>query len=178
MIKLYYTGALENGAEQKEIHKSLGGYISGTQIPNGRKNNLFRDISYYTKVKNENEIICIAAKNITDTQLQDVTLYANVPEGYKLLAAIVTPNISSCGAPIFEELKTQRDLPYYAEFNDITSQQNEILIGTIEPQSYIGIFLQRLKSADTQNISECDNVEELAQSTNSIKNIELNFNWA
>ena len=74
-MRLFYTGASSFGAEQKDLNKSLGGWISSTPIPNGMKSNLFGSISSYTSDQLFREVIAIALKNVTTETVNDIEIY-------------------------------------------------------------------------------------------------------
>lgn len=179
MIYLYYTGAIAFNKPQPDAYKSLGGYISGTVIPNSRLNTLFNNGSLSSKNDdNKNETICIAVKNIANADLKNFSMYCDfdpLNPDYTIEAAIVSPTLDNCNALSFERLSSNRELPYYGEFNDITTKEHKINIGTFAKNTYIGIFLckkfigdpDQCKAVDFQSQKSTDNTEEVL----------FNFSW-
>lgn len=180
MIKLYYTGASAPLEPQTEPNKSLGGFISSTVIPNSRINTIFRDESIYSKSKNTPEVICIAIKNETAVDLENLKLFSEISETYEVHAAVVSPSEDSCSNLTFETLESQEELPYYGEFNNVTNLENEILLGTLSGNSYLGLFLQKKSSSqnDGNLSSSCEAIDFENQSQEDKKeNFKLIFNW-
>lgn len=181
MIYLYYTGATAPGAPQQDIRKSLGGYISGTLIPNSRANSLFRDLSANA---DGSETICIAVKNIAANDLTNFKLFCDTGSDttYSVSAAFVMPSLDECENHIFEKLSGQDALPYYGEFHDITGVANQINMGTFPKGNFIGVFITKTKSqqvVDPNNpVDPCTPIDFSTQTEADITvSTSFNFSW-
>jgi|GEM_PF-4163041 len=182
MIYLYYTGATASGAQQQEIQKSLGGYISGTIIPNARMNTLFRDITPKSKTYGYTETICIAVKNISSADLLNFKLYCELSSttpDYTVEASVVVPSTDECGELNFETLNSADALPYYGTFNDIVGQANEINMGTFVKGTYLGIFLcKKFTGTGGQNNVPCNPIDFQSQTeADRTEQINFKFSW-
>jgi hypothetical protein len=92
---LFYTGADTANAPQINAEKSLGGFVSGSPIPNGKLNNLFSSISKSAVLGNKTEIRMIALQNLTGATLSNVSIYTNtVGKSTKLQLAAVAPMVA------------------------------------------------------------------------------------
>lgn len=181
MIYLYYTGAQADGAQQSDITKSLGGFISGTVIPNSRINSLFRDVSQRSAMPGNTETICIAIKNTSAAKLNNFTLYCELQVGsttYIIEAAAVKPTKGPCGAYLFEKLRASDELPYYGEFNNIVTVANAINIGSIEPNEFIGLFITKKFITPNPPVDTCIPVDFEKQTDADLsEEIKFNFSW-
>ena len=75
----YYTGSEFYNAVQNNVEKSIGGYLSSSQVPNQSLNNVFSDISKISKEQGLVETKAIVLKNTTGTDVTNVNLYQNYP---------------------------------------------------------------------------------------------------
>jgi hypothetical protein len=176
MIYLYYTGAKENDGVQTEIQKSLGGYISSSIIPNASLNSLFRDLSEFSKIKNSSEVICVAIKNTLLTPLENFTFYINgLDASIDVKAAFVVPTTDSCGNKVFESIKTQEQLPYYAEFENVDGEDNAINIGQFPANSFLGLFLQKIITPESEQCTAV-NFSTITEQEKT-QSLDLVFSW-
>lgn len=121
-MMLYLTGAqaslTKTGGDspQTDANKSLGGYVSSSQVPNGAFNVLFDLISSYTLENNPIETIGIALINKFDTKVTDVELKMVVGEDniadFKIAAVAVSSDLS------MEHIANRYQQPINAEFYD------------------------------------------------------------
>lgn len=121
-MMLYLTGAeaslTKTGGDspQTDVNKSLGGYISSSQVPNGAVNVLFDLISSYTLENKPIETIGIALINKFDKKVTDVELKMVVEENniadFKIAAVAVSSDLS------LEHIANRYTQPINAEFYD------------------------------------------------------------
>ena len=73
-MKILYTGASSEGAEQLDPALSLGGHVSGSTIPNGLLSNIFSSVSVLSIQEKRKEVRMIALKNDDGNILTDISL--------------------------------------------------------------------------------------------------------
>ena len=121
-MMLYLTGAdaslTKTGGDspQSDVNKSLGGYVSSSQVPNGAINVLFDLISSYTLEKKPVETIGLALINKFDKKVKDVELKIvanedNIAE-FKIAAVSVSNDLA------MEHISNRYEQPINAEFYD------------------------------------------------------------
>src|SRR5690606_3168573 len=117
---LYYTGATQHLAIQTDPTKSLGGYVSSSQIPNGLINNLFYNIDATTVSKNLKQIRVIAFLNTTGSIISSFKVFTNTPNDSfsRFKIGIIKNSIdSSCNIPYFESIPNENSIPQYVQLN-------------------------------------------------------------
>lgn len=75
----YYTGSNKFGLPQGSIDKSLGGFISGTTVPNSMLGNLFSEISLLTEERQLTETKAIALKNSSGSAAVNLYMWFEYP---------------------------------------------------------------------------------------------------
>jgi hypothetical protein len=160
-MKLYYSGATEGGQAQTSPNLSLGGFVSGTPLPNGSINNLFGGISQYSKEKAIKQVRAIVLKNETGATVNTPTVwYDNLSvspiTNYRFAFVLLAQN--SCGW--FMEIIGQGDaLPINATFIDPRTQVNAVTLPAIPDQGYIGIWIERtFNTTAVNNADSCENL--------------------
>lgn len=160
---LLYTGAIQPLTGQRNPEKSLGGFVSSTKIPNGRINNLFEDVSYYTKIDKPVQYKAVAIENNTGDALINLKFginYLQPNPNYKLELAIVSMN-----APYVEMEKLEKtiDEPYYAQFveciYDVANNiDNRIGVPDLLPNVRYGVWIKKtiLNPQQNSNLTDCD----------------------
>jgi hypothetical protein len=140
---LLYTGADTPDVPQINADKSLGGYVSSTQVPNGRLANLFPSISK-SDVKNKRSLIrMVALKNTTGAEVTGVTLQTDSANSHvKLKLAAVAPVLDANNNPVFESVQDGGSLPYQAVL-DYHEAGLTIDIESIANNAVIGIWILR-----------------------------------
>jgi len=78
-MRLFFTGAAVALATQENAKASLGGYLSSTPVPNGRKNGLFSDQDSQQQLKSAFNMRGVILKNETGGGITNVYLYS-VPD--------------------------------------------------------------------------------------------------
>jgi hypothetical protein len=168
---LLYTGAEKPNFPQKDPNRSLGGYISGTTIPNSFLNNLFGKVGREDIQNKVYEVRCIALKNITPGTVENTKIYTIIPESAvtTLKFAVVQSAIDPvCNAPYFESIQNGQAMPWYADFQPYEGIDNAFILPTLASGDSVGIWMLR-EIADTavvelQTDSSC--AELVAQLTN------------
>ena len=144
MIELRYTGATNSSDTQTISSKSLGGYISPSRVPNDDFSNLFDEISLMSKQQNKREARLIGIVNSSAIQdyssiVVQFTLQSDSDVKYKVAFALPTEDSDGL---YFERLNTQRELPAYADFEDVVSGQL-LNLGTLSANKAYGMWLIR-----------------------------------
>lgn len=114
-MKLFYSGAKTLGAPQFTPEKSLGGFLSSTVIPNGKVESVFSSFSNLSAQNGSVEVKGIFLQNTFSTVKTNVLVYCVYPPNPKVkieLAAITGNEL--------EYLRSPQDLPYYADFYDVS----------------------------------------------------------
>lgn len=143
---LFYTGAVQNGAIQEDPSKSLGGWISSSQIQNNVFDNLFGKIDY-NQVKNDlKPIRVIAFHNSSTTPIAKLRVWVEHESTsfatYKI--GLVLNSIDpTCNLPYFEQIRNQFGEPFYCELKDVENEVNSVFIDNVPAGQYVGIFVQR-----------------------------------
>ena len=70
MLRILYTGALSDGEPQTDGRRSLGGFISSTDVESDRLGAVFGSISRDPTVGNKNNYYCFAIHNTSDSSLR------------------------------------------------------------------------------------------------------------
>jgi len=118
-MRLLFSGAKYLGTEQKEANLSLGGFMSGTPVPNSKLNAIFSDVSLYDLQNKVNNCLALFIQNETTNLITNLTIqevyerfqgaYTNFAD-FDFAVVEVAPNgsIEAIGS-IYEE-------PFYAEW--------------------------------------------------------------
>lgn len=158
---LFYTGAIQHGAIQNNPSKSLGGYISQTQVPNDLENNIFSNIGFDTIQNNLKELRVLAFLNNTGAEINEFSFYVNFDDESfaKIKAGLVLNAIDhNCNVPYFEQISNENSTPFYVELKDCKGENNTLILNNIPANNYIGIFLQReLIKENNSDMDESDN---------------------
>ena len=184
-MRLYYTSISGEDLTQTRSDLSLGGFRSGTVIPNNKFGNLFGDLSCYSINQNEEEFIATALKNETGAQVENVTIYLDYPkktvDGVEIIDSQKLIEVSPVAFNSNNELEiigTPYSEPYTTEFYSIEGVANAINIGSIPIDGQIGLWLKRVinKSLIEQEFSN-ENLEENGTPSKSIEEISLVISW-
>ena len=138
----YYTGSEFYNAVQNNVEKSIGGYLSSSQVPNQSLNNVFSDISKISKEQGLVETKAIVLKNTTGTDVTNVNLYQNYPVG--VLCKIEWAAVSLVGGQKMEKIPNFRSCPYVGTFNEPNGAGNQILLSNnFVKNDVIGLCVRR-----------------------------------
>jgi hypothetical protein len=152
-MRLYYSGAKTKNGVQKDILKSVGGYLSCNSVPNDFMNNLFHDVSRNMTNKGDRDVIGIFLIN-QDLQQRDVTdvevWFEGDDAGQMEIAAVAVQD--GCK---MEKLENSKALPYFAEFHAPNGQANSVILTASLPYgSIIGLWFKR--TVDKNSSIDCD----------------------
>lgn len=176
-MRIFYSGAKKQGDIQVDISKSLGGILSSTEIPNGRINNIFSDLSFTSKTNNYKETKAIFLQNKTTSNIANVVLYVLYGENNESIVQIAA--VKPLNNEI-EKIRTSKDIPYQASFYDadVVFAFSEITLlddGVFTPNEIISIegrtfqmsssptsleFFSKFKSTFSEDVSYVATVNE------------------
>lgn len=163
MLKFYYTGAGEHLGSETSPQQSLGGYISSKLVPNDALNVLFGEITLLTLQRNNRLIRGVAIKNEGNEIAEDVEIwfqYPNEDRHTKFKIAAQVPVSDSCGDPILEKVPNQNAKPYNLTFYEADGEINKVNVGDIQPDEYLGIFLQREFLSSAVKFPDCEVLDQ------------------
>jgi hypothetical protein len=152
-MQLLYSGAIKSGDAQTDPNKSLGGLVSSTLIPNGGLNNIFPAISRRVLKDALPEVRLIVFKNDSNA-LIDVRIWTERDDLASYKIAAVTAGTDACGNLKFEEIANGNSLPYQAVLIPQEGEVNALVVGTIEANATIGIWIER--DVDQSEFNELD----------------------
>jgi hypothetical protein len=167
-LKLFYTGALKFDNPQQDTIRSLGGYISSSEVPNGWIGNLFGDMSKFTVQQGKAEIRVIAIKNTgaNKTGLKCWFVYPddgaaptpNLTNDCDFEIGFAIPSPDDCG-----DLMTEKIANIYAQPYTVTlvpgkvSLITALALGALDAGDYLCIFIRRkIKLTTQQPLSDAD----------------------
>lgn len=157
MIELFYTGSKNPDDVQSKPELSLGAYISPVNVPSGKANNLFDDITDYGIHANNAKTICIAAKNTGSAEVTDTKLIFAVPTSAtcNFDVAIVKPNYDDDNKAYFEDIPNRNAIPMYAEFINVKKGESKELIAIdLKKGESFGIWIVRRLDSNLYGIPE------------------------
>jgi hypothetical protein len=160
---LFYTGADDNNKAQSDAGRSLGGYISFSQIPNGSINNLFPAINREYFQRGIIDVRLIAFQAPTNMTAASIWTEKGALSAYNI--AVVTPAQDSCNHPLFEKIATPNSLPYQATLSSHETEANKLTIGNLTSGAWIGIWIQRV--LDSSQFNALDGVGDISLVTDA-----------
>lgn len=168
---LLYTGAIQNEAIQQDASKSLGGWVSSSQIQNNVIHNLFSKIDY-NQVKNDlKPIRVVAFKNTTGSIITSLKVWieheATAFATYKI-GLVLNSIETTCNHPYFEQIQNQYAEPFYCQLLNCETELNAIELTNIPIDQFVGIFVQR-------NLIAINN-EDLTGATKTCENYSDEYN--
>jgi len=140
---LYYSGSSAPSQSSNSI-KSLGGYISGTQIPNSSIGNLFGQLTLSSILRNRRDTKLIVFKNIS-SETKVFSIYTELPVDslYRLKIGVCLPAEDPCGIKYFEQINSSDQLPYTAILQEHEGVGNKIEMGSLSPGKIVGVWITR-----------------------------------
>ena len=181
-MKLYYTGAQGSDLIQKDPSRSLGGYLSSTPIQNSLENTLFTDLSMNTRSHPRREVRMIALKNTLGFSVDNLKIRFALDAlsvcNYKF--AVVLPTINSKGNPVFEQIDSDRALPYHAEFSSVVSGIWEEISTLFAANKVIGIWIIRELNTTKIAPKSCETLiteHESGNTPSTIESFGFDFSW-
>lgn len=183
MLQFYYTGAFKAGDLQDDPFKSLGGYVSGSLIPNGNLNNIFSSISQFTKEKSTFEVIGVVLKNISQNNINNIILYSESEiNSYCNLEVAVVALAQDNGGYYMEKISNRNSLPYNAVFYNIEGVANKINIGSLAKDAMLGIWFKRIidktkfTSLNSDDVLYANYKAGIEVKTQENINLKINYN--
>jgi hypothetical protein len=188
MLKLYYTGAVKFNKPQFDPSKSIGGYISSSEVSNGMLSNLFGEVSNFTVRQNKPETRVIAVKNASGATKTGIKVFFTYPQvdgqddnvcdfeiGY------ISPEVDNCGDLKTEQLNSIYANPYSVAFQaGRVGLVNAIDLPNMDVNQYITIWIRRKLKASLQNpMSNADllAVMEGSKIISTLEDISLTLQW-
>jgi hypothetical protein len=174
-MRLLYTGAESNSADQKQPSNSLGGYVSRTIIQNDSSNSIFSNPSILAKqqLRRQTRLIAILNNDNQDYLFINLKFKLLSSSVFKYRFAVVLPSEDSEQSPVFESLSDEKALPYEAEFEDIVSETVYPLETlSLTPGKVFGLWLVREFDKTKLNTKKCD---DFLKEDDGVKTIEETF---
>lgn len=156
MLKLYYSGGKGTSDSTSYPAKSLGQYVSATEVPDGL-NNLFADISAMTLQNKKTEYRAIVLTNESEDEiLTNLSVWVEDPDSGDSdefnnslcefqLAWVDLSVVNECALPKFPYSSTDiYKSPLGATFYPVTGQENALDLPNLEPGLSIGLWVKRI----------------------------------
>lgn len=190
MFAFFNTGAPKYLADQFDSSKSLGGYISGTPIPNATLHNVFGDISQMTRANaRKNEWRAIAIKNTGVTTKTIVQAYFTLPVDVNnnptnvcdFKIGFVSPSADSCGDLQSELLPSMYSTPYTITVVSANGVGNALQLPDVDPGEYLVLYIERnLQDSFRDALTTQQYVDIMNGDLALIKqeDIQLTLSWA
>ncbi len=154
-MRLYHTNSPTLLGEQKNVQKSVGGYLSSSLLLNGSLNNLFQDITWTDLQKSQEiqDVKCLGLVNINDFDVYNVRIHTSLPVDALIELQLGVSSANSTGLT-FERLTNNKELPLSVNFETYDSDSNTIVIDSMPANSAVGLWVKRtLKSFSFQEDS-------------------------
>ena len=170
-MRFYYTGAKIFKQNQTDPLKSIGGFISGTVIPNNSFDNLFGEISDYTSENNIEEFRGIALKNETGKDITGISLTITYPLNplakFEFSKAELKDNE-------MERLSSANSTPYIA---NLIEPLIPMLLGDLKKDEYLGLWIKRTALTNPKFAIDTSLLETYLQNENKIEQIGIVLTW-
>lgn len=181
---LFYTGAVTPEERQQDPSLSLGGFKSSSTIANGELHNLFPTITQNTIKKDIKIIRMIIFANITTSTIANLRIYSTDSEHSVIKIAGVLPGYDDkCKQYFFEKVASETHIPYQGTLQSYDIA-NPLVVGALEPNKMIGLWIQKSLKLDSFSNTELDNLpcEQLAALLEEVQqaeedNLQLHFDW-
>lgn len=187
MLKLYYTGAIKFDKPQMDAIKSLGGYISASEIPNGLLGNMFGDLSRLTIQQGKAEIRLIAIKNTAGVTKTVVKCWFTYPGGgtptndCEYEVGFVAPTADACGDLVTEKLTNPFATPYtIAMVANKIDEASALALPNLAANEYLIIAIRRKIKPSAQLPLSNTQLQQIQAGTlvlPTIEDIQLTFAW-
>lgn len=127
-MRLFYSGAKTLNSENFSPEKSLGGFISSTQIPNGKVESIFSNFSNMSINSGVYETKGLFIKNTFPYTVKNLLVYCVYPDQPK-----VQMFLSAIAGNELELLRSSSDDPYYVTFYDVEVAYSKSTIKIVGP---------------------------------------------
>lgn len=161
-MKLYYTNPDGAGVSQSDPDKSLGGYISTTQLPSDLFGNLFSTISQYGINNDLRETKALMLQNDTGNTATSITLHFDnnsVDNFTAIEMAVVSISTDGNGDAFIENIINMRAIPAAATFSANEGIGSAIAIPDMDDGNIVGIWVKR--TLDQSAIATANACEKL-----------------
>lgn len=159
-MKIFYTVSSREGDPQTKASMSLGGYQSGSPVPNGAFYSLFSDISIMTIERALPEYVGLIIRNVLEKTFSSVKLWVEVPAGGICKYRLAVVELSDSGE--MELLPTLNSQPFVGEFQDAVSEETAIVVnGAFSPESQFGVWVERVIDSNSDGIKYFNDPEKL-----------------
>lgn len=178
-MKLFYTGAEYLDAIQTSSDRSLGGYKSVTQIPNGALNVLFTNISYQTLQKKIPEVRALILKNTSGSLAINITLYTEIISAVPFSKIEVAP-VTVGADGLMEKIMTGKSSPYdIDQWYELDGAGNAaIIIDELADGEYLGLWIRRTVRDDVDIAAiPKDELESYYDTISANEQMRMNFSW-
>ena len=182
---LFYSGP-NQPSQPSNAFKSLGGYISNTNIVNGMVSNLFPEVTRGDIRDQKKEVRLIALQNESVGTITNVKVYTNTPVDslFEYKIGVIAPALDTvCNKYYFELLQSPNQLPISPSLDLHEGLGNAINIASMLAGSYVGLWISREYKPGTLAIfsnsdDECsdnslENLAEIELLTNTQSNIDI-----
>lgn len=176
-MKIYYTGASAHLASQTNPLKSLGGFVSSTEVINDGLDTLFSAISSNMMLKGSKESRLIALLNNSGASVT-VSVYYRNPSAEPisfLRMALIQPTLNNCSNPYFDKL-TDDSSQAQGFFVDNRGEDNQLQF-SLAANSYIGLWIERRISKNKSlELLDCDYMYDKYQKVNKVQSSIITLN--
>lgn len=146
-MRLFYTGADTLNGVQRNIDKSLGGFISSTQVPNDSEENVFSQLSYMNLVNQRREFRALVLKNLNNVTYTSLNFHFTQEVtpliGFRFAFVFLDPN-TGVMEKIFTTQSTPLEITFFA--SPLGSGNSLSLLNngaTFKPGDMLGIWVER-----------------------------------
>lgn len=179
-MKLLYTNASQFNGVQENGVISFGGFISSSQVPLDYQESLFSEMTGYTLAGEVLESKAIALYNDSPHKAEnlkiDYQLEKILPAKFSI--GFTIPNKTENGEYFVEKLPNARVRPRNINFVSLNSENNEINIGSLNAQAYLGIWILREIDIDSLNLLKEEKLEGYLSEKTSTLTISFYWNYA
>lgn len=155
---LFYTGALKSDELQLDQSKSLGGYFSSSIVPNGVVSNIFSELTNTERLEKSESHRCIGLKNTFVQDVNNVSIYVDTESDSRCryeLGVQIELFTDNCDNVYTEIIQTERQLPYYVQFETYDSN-TPLVIPTILPGQMVALWIKRVPIDITPSVDPLD----------------------
>lgn len=181
-MKIYYTGASSYNAEQPLASRSLGGFLSSSEVRNARAGNLFDDSSEIARKNLYRQSVLIAVKNDSLDVMDNLRItfgadFSVISSQFEI--AFVAPQSDSCGNIAFGRISSQTDKPY-VDLDVLSSNNNIFDLPPIAAGEIFGLWIVKTPIKDKTKALTCDELNTLFEAKEEASNVEdfnIVFDW-
>lgn len=185
-MKFFYTGNQKARLAQQLPERSLGGYPSTSEIPDGLLSNLFDQISLLTRQVNKPEYRVIVIYNDDTVDYTNLKAWFDYEQNSDEVNAAyfelgyASMRVDSCGDPYVDRLGNGSAQPRGVTLSPADGVGSELTLANLPAGQYLAIYLKRvINSSSLTPRSDADLLAIMNQTL--IPPIEeevlLNFSW-